>query len=216
MIVTIDGPAGSGKSSAAKRLAVRLGFDFLDTGAMFRAVAFAAIRDGVEPQDTASFRSWLGALRLEATPTELRLDGEVLSPGIRTPPVSAMASRLAVLPTVRSRLADLQRSVAVGRNLVTEGRDQGTVVFADAEVKFFLTADRVERARRRHQELVGKGLLISLGEVLSAQDERDRRDSEREVAPLKPAADAITIDTSGLTLDEVVDRMESEVRRCAS
>jgi cytidylate kinase len=214
MIVTIDGPAGSGKSTAAKRLADRLGYDFLDTGAMFRAVAVAAIRDGIEPQDSDEFRCWLSGLRLEASPTELRLDGEVIAPRIRTPAISAMASQLAVLPSVRSLLADLQRSAAQGKNLVTEGRDQGTVVFPYAECKLFLTADRLVRARRRHSELLGQGHTAPLEDVLAGQDERDRRDSEREVAPLKPAPDAIIIDTSNLTFDEVVARMETEVRRC--
>jgi cytidylate kinase len=216
MIVTVDGPAGSGKSTAAKRLAARLGYDFLDTGAMFRAVAFAAIRDGIEPRESEEFRNWLNGLRLEASPTELRLDGEVIAPWIRTPPISAMASRLAVLPCVRSQLAELQRSAAKGRNLVTEGRDQGTAVFPHAECKLFLTADRFVRTQRRHSELLEQGHTVALEDVLAAQDERDRRDREREVAPLQPAADAVIIDTSNLTLDEVVTRMATEVRRCGS
>lgn len=216
MIVTIDGPAGSGKSTAAKRLAARMGFDFLDTGALYRAVAFAAIRDGVEVADTPALRDWLASLHVAVTPNSLTLAGQNVLSQIRTPAISAMASRLAVLAPIRDLLADLQRSAASGRNLVTEGRDQGTVVFPDADRKFFLTADRVERARRRHQELVQKGQAVTLESVLAAQDERDRRDSERDIAPLKPAADAIVIDTTHLDLDEVVTRMESEVRRCGS
>jgi cytidylate kinase len=216
MIVTIDGPAGSGKSSAAKALAARLGFEFLDTGAMYRAVAYAALRDRIQPQDSARFRDWLVQLRIEATPGVLRLGGEDVVPLIRTPEITALASQLAAIAPVRTLLVDLQRRAAEGRNLVCEGRDQGTVVFPDAERKFFLIANPVERARRRHRELLSRGEHLTFQEVLAAQDERDRRDSERAVSPTKPAPDAIILDSTILSPDEVVAQMESEVRRCAS
>jgi CMP/dCMP kinase len=214
MIVTIDGPAGSGKSSAARELARRLGFEFLDTGAMYRAVAYAALRDGIDLADGAAVAAWLPTLRLEAPPGVVRLNGADIAGRIRTPEVTAAASRVAVLPAVRHFLVALQRQVAVGRNLVCEGRDQGTVVFPDAERKFFLDADRVERARRRHGELLARGVNTTPEDVLLAQDERDRRDAERALAPMVPAPDAIILDSTRLTPGEVVERMEHEVRRC--
>ena len=216
MIVTIDGPAGSGKSSAARRSPQRLGFEFLDTGAMYRAVAFAAIRDSIPAEDSPQFRDWLTNLHIEATPNAVFVSGQEISGEIRTPEISAMASRLATLAPVREVLVDLQRRAAVGRSLVTEGRDQGTIVFPDAECKFFLVADPIERARRRHKELVARGQKLTLDDVLSAQEERDRRDSERAVAPTKPAAGAIMIDSTDLSPEDVVNRIESEVRRCDS
>jgi CMP/dCMP kinase len=216
MIVTIDGPAGSGKSSAAKALAARLGFEFLDTGAMYRAVAYAALRDRVPPDDTHAFRDWLCRLQMEATPGVLRLAGEDVLGVIRTPEITALASKLAAIASVRTLLVELQRQAAAGRNLVTEGRDQGTIVFPHAECKFFLVADPIERARRRHKELLNRGQGLTLDEVIAAQDERDRRDSQRAISPTRPAADAIVIDSTGMTPEQVVARLESEVRRWRS
>src|SRR5947209_649749 len=191
MIVTIAGPAGSGKSSAARELARRLGFEFLDTGAMYRAVSFALVRDGVSETDAAALQAWLPTLKLEVPPGVVRLDGEDIAGRIRTPEITALASRLAAIPAVRHFLVGLQRSVAEGRNLVCEGRDQGTVVFPQAERKFFLDADRTERARRRRRELAPRGMELPLSEVLRAQDERDERDKRRALAPMGPAPDAI-------------------------
>jgi cytidylate kinase len=214
MIVTIDGPAGSGKSSAARELARRLGFEFLDTGAMYRAVAFAVLRDGIDEADAAAFTAWLPTLHLEAPPGIVRLDGVDVAGRIRTPEITALASRLAAIPAVRHFLVAVQRQVSVGRQLVCEGRDQGTVVFPDADRKFFLVADPAERARRRHRELHSRGIEVPPAEVLRAQDERDRRDAGRELAPMRPAEDAIVIDSTNLSPEDVVGRMEAEVRRC--
>jgi cytidylate kinase len=214
MIVTIDGPAGAGKSRAARELARRLGFEFLDTGSMYRAVAYAQLRDGVDERDEAALARWLGTLRLEAPPGVVRLHGEDIAGRIRTPEITAAASRIAVLPPVRHFLVQLQRQAAVGRNLVCEGRDQGTVVFPHAERKFFLVADPLERARRRLGDLLARGTQVTLEEVLRAQDERDRRDADRDLAPMRPAPDAIILDSTHLTPEQVVERMECEVRRC--
>jgi cytidylate kinase len=214
MIVTIDGPAGSGKSSAARELARRLGFEFLDTGAMYRGVSFALLRDGIAEGDVDAVKTWLPTLNLEVQPGVVRLNGEDISGRIRTPEITALASRLAAVPAVRHFLVGLQRAVSVGRNLVCEGRDQGTVVFPEAERKFFLVADSHERARRRQGELASRGIEVPYSEVLRAQNERDDRDAGRDLAPMRPADDAVTLDSTHLTPDQVVERMEAEVRRC--
>jgi cytidylate kinase len=214
MIVTIDGPAGSGKSSAARALAGRLGFDFLDTGAMYRAVALAALRAGLAHAGEAALAPLLERLRLEM-PADGRvvLDGEDVTGLIRTPAVTAASSELAALPLVRQRLVALQRACAAGRDLVCEGRDQGTVVFPDAGCKFFLVAALEERVRRRQLELAERGEAVDAVALRQAVEARDRRDAGRAVAPLRAAEDALVLDSTNLTLEQVVGRMEEEVRR---
>jgi cytidylate kinase len=216
MIVTIDGPAGAGKSSAAKALAERLGFEYLDTGAMYRAVALAALRVGVDLQDETGLACLLANLNLEMPPGRVLLNGEDVTGLIRTPEVNSASSVVAVSPVVRRHLAALQRSIAQGRNMVCEGRDQGTVVFPDAACKFFLIADPVERARRRQQQMAARGEQVALNAVLQAQETRDRRDEGRDLAPMVPAGDALVIDSTHLSLDQVVARMEQEVKRCSA
>jgi cytidylate kinase len=216
MIITIDGPAGSGKSSVARALAKLLGFEHLDTGATYRAVALACLRAGVDLKDETGLACVLANLSLEMPPGRVVLNGEDVTSLIRTPELSDASSAVAESPVVRRHLARLQRSVAEGRNMVCEGRDQGTVVFPDAGCKFFLVADPVERARRRQQELSAKGQTITLEEVLEAQEVRDQRDAARDLAPMVPAPDAVTIDTTHLSLEQVVERMVEEVRRCGS
>jgi cytidylate kinase len=212
MIVTIDGPAGAGKSSAAHLLAERLGFDFLDTGAMYRAVTLAGLRAGLDLIDQDALGRLLDDLRLEMPPRSVVLNGEDVTSAIRTADVTA-ASRLAAdSPVVRRRLVAWQRQLAAGFNIVCEGRDQGTIVFPDAGCKFFLSADPKERARRRHREMLAKGQTISYEEVLRAQIERDGRDAARDIAPMIAAPDAILLDSTALTPAQVVERMEREVR----
>jgi cytidylate kinase len=213
MSVTIDGPAGAGKSSAARALARRLGFEFLDTGAMYRAVALAALRAGVGLDDPPALEGLLGRLRLEMPPGAVLLDGEDVSALIRSPEVSAGSSVVAACGVVRQRLVAMQRAIAAGRNMVCEGRDQGTVAFPDAGCKFFLTAGSEERLRRRLRELESQGKPVDAGALRRQQAERDQRDAGREVAPLRPADDAVLIDSTELSLDQVVERMEQEVRR---
>ena len=213
MIVTIDGPAGAGKSSAARLLAQRLGFAFLDTGAMYRAVTLAAIRAVCNVADRPALSSLLDAMRLEMPAGKVLLDGEDVTATIRTPEVTRASAAIADSPIVRRRLADWQRAIAAGQNIVCEGRDQGTIVFPDAGCKFFLVAQPEERARRRHRELVARGETIALESVLESQKQRDERDAARGIAPMVPAGDAIILDTTALTLDEVIATMEEEVRR---
>src|SRR6516164_10513606 len=208
MIVTIDGPAGAGKSSAARTLARRLGFEFLDTGAMYRAVALAALRAGLDLHDQPGLARLLGTLNIDMPPGRVLLNGEDVTAAIRTPEVTAATSPVADSRAVRQHLAGLQRAIAGGRDMVCEGRDQGTVVFPDAACKFFLKADPVERARRRQREMEARGQAVDLDAVLRAQEERDRRDAARDLAPMVPAPDAIIRDNTHLDLPQVVDLME--------
>ena len=214
MIVTIDGPAGAGKSTAARALARRLGFDFLDTGAMYRAVTLAALRAGCDLDSEEALADLVAGLTLELPPGHVLLNGEDVSQAIRAPEVSVATGKVASSPAVRRRLSELQRALAAGRNIVCEGRDQGTIVFPDAARKFFLVADPVERARRRHHELLARGQAVAWEDLLAAQQARDARDAARAIAPMVPADDALLLDSTGLTLEQVVDRMEQEVRRC--
>lgn len=214
MVITIDGPAGAGKSSAARLLADRLGFDYLDTGAMYRAVTLAALRAGIGLRDQEALARLLEGLRLELPPRRVFLNGEDVSDAIRTAEVTQQSGAIADSPIVRRRMVELQRTLAAGRNIVCEGRDQGTVVFPEARCKFFLTADPVERARRRQHEMEARGQPTDLPGLLAAQEARDRRDASRDLAPMVSAADAIHLDSTGLSLEEVVDRMRDEVRQC--
>jgi cytidylate kinase len=213
MIITIDGPAGSGKSSAARALAQRLGFEFLDTGAMYRAAALAALRAGLDLADEAELEKLLAGLDLQMRPGVVLLGGEDVTGAIRTAAVTAATGPVADSPAVRRRLVQLQRALAAGRNMVCEGRDQGTVVFPDAGCKFFLVAEAAERARRRQKEMAARGEAVELAAVLAAQEIRDRRDAARDLAPMRPADDAVVLDSTRLSLEEVVCRMEQEVHR---
>lgn len=214
MIITIDGPAGAGKSSAARTLAQRLGFEFLDTGAMYRAVALAALRANVNPRHEPALAELTASLRLEMPPGgRVLLDGEDVTGLIRTSEVTAATGAVADCHAVRRRLAEMQRAIAHGRNMVCEGRDQGTIVFPDAECKFFLVADPRERARRRQLEMEARGEHVNFAQVLHDQEIRDRRDAARDVAPMKPAADAVLLDSSRLGLEQVVEAMIAEVSR---
>jgi len=212
MIVTIVGPAGAGKSSVARLLAQRLGFEFLDTGAMYRAVTLAALGHHVDLTDQAALEKLVAGLCLEMPPGRVLLDGEDVTARLRTAEVTAASGAIANSAPVRRRLVEMQRAIAQGRNFVCEGRDQGTVVFPDAVCKFFLTADPVERARRRHLEMLARGEGVRFEEVLAAQQARDARDAARDIAPMTPAADAVVLDTTDLTLEQVVDAMERQVR----
>jgi CMP/dCMP kinase len=212
MIVTIDGPAGAGKSSAARGLARRLAFRFLDTGAMYRAVTLAAKERGLDLTDPQQLVSLVGDIRVELADDCVLLDGRDVTQAIRKFDIAAATHYAADNPEVRSTLVLWQRAAAENANVVTEGRDQGTVVFPYAECKIFLVADERERARRRHQDLIARGENISFDDVLANQQMRDHRDATRSVGALRKADDAIEVSTDGLFPEQVIDRLEQIVR----
>lgn len=213
MIVTIDGPAGTGKSTVAKRLADQLGFEFLNTGAMYRAVAYACLRHEVNLADDVSVEETARGLQIVFSNNRLLLGGVDVSDAIRTQSVTQSVPIVAAIPAVRRQLVQLQQMVGRTSNLVTEGRDQGTDVFPNAECKFFLTASPRERARRRQLELENKGESISLEELLKQQQDRDRLDESRACSPLQPATDALVVDTTEMSLDEVTSHLELIAKR---
>ena len=213
MVVTIDGPAGAGKSSIARALAVRLGFRFLDTGAMYRVVALAAKRQGVPWDDDAALGRLARRITINLTERVVQLDGEDVAAEIRSVEITSMIHHVADNAEVREHLVQQQRRLARDGDFVTEGRDQGTVVFPDAECKIFLTASPEERARRRATDLQSQGQLVPWDVVLQQQNERDQRDCVRKIGALKRAADAIEVNTDGMTADEVVDHVEGIVRQ---
>ncbi len=211
-VVTIDGPAGAGKSTVAARLAERLGWRLLDTGAMFRAVTLAALRSRLDLQDDSALGGLAGKIRVALPPGRVQLDGEDVTDRIREVEVTRATRHAADSPSVRARLVTWQREFAEAEgDVVTEGRDQGTIVFPDAFRKYYLTASDDERARRRHAEFSSRGDPITRDDVLRDIRLRDAQDAARDIAPMKPAADARIIDSTGLDLDHVVDLIRREV-----
>ncbi len=207
MIITIDGPAGAGKSTVARQLAQRLGFAFLDTGAMYRAVAWACLQGGVDFADEEAVARVARKITITFEADRVVVDGRDVTAEIRTNEVTAASRPVAANVQVREMLSELQRRIAGDGDVVTEGRDQGTVVFPNAEFKFYLTADEQSRAVRRQQDFAARGQDLPLEQILKDQADRDRRDAGRRVGPLKPAADAIHIDTSAMEIDDVVEQL---------
>ncbi len=206
-IIVIDGPAGCGKSSVASLVAQRLGLRKLDTGAIYRSLALAAIKAGASLSDEAALTELAETLPLEFKGENVLLGGADVSEEIRTPGISKTASVVSAFPAVRSALLPVQRKIAASFPCVAEGRDLGTVVFPDAAVKLFLTASEEERAMRRYKQLKEKGVETTYEQALKDERERDERDSSRAAAPLKKADDAIEIDTTKMTIEQVVDKI---------
>lgn len=214
MIVTIDGPAGAGKSCAAKGLAKRLGFLFLDTGAMYRAVTLVGVRQNIDWNDTGALAKIALSIDIQLTDGQVAIDGEDVTHQIRSFEVTTLTRHAADNLSVRQRLVDLQRQFAQDKNVVTEGRDQATVVFPNAECKIFLTASDEVRAQRRFEDLLSRGEQVTYEEVLKKQQQRDQRDLEREVGGLRLAPDSIEVLTDGLTPIQVIDHLEKIVNSC--
>jgi cytidylate kinase len=219
-IVAIDGPAGSGKSTVAKRLAKRLNFTHIDTGALYRGVAWLALQNGAALSDQSAVvnAAKSGTFEFFQLPEGnlLHINGRNVSQLIRAEEVGKAASRVSAYPAVRELLLEFQRALGRNGGVVLEGRDIGTVVFPQAEVKIFLTASIEARAQRRALELGEKGGAVDLEKVKQEMAQRDKQDMEREIAPLRQAADAVLVDTSGLTIESVLDRLESIVRSRSS
>ena len=216
-VIAIDGPGGTGKGTISGLLSRRLGWSILDSGALYRLLALGAERRPLELDDTAGLVSLVRELAVEFVvgepdePVRVLSGGDDISDAIRQESVGAAASRLAGNPVVRVALLELQHSFRQPPGLVADGRDMGTVVFADAPLKIFLTASVEERAERRYKQLIAKGIGVSLATLLADINERDKRDRERTAAPLKPAKDAIVVDTSGLDINAVFERIMSAV-----
>jgi len=216
-IIAIDGPSGAGKSTLSKLVAQELGFVNIDTGAMYRCVALASARAGIEPDDSEGLAQICRRIEICFVPTaageRVMLDGEDVSSAIRTPENSLRTSLVAAVPAVREAMVTLQRAMGADGGVVLEGRDIGSVVFPQAEVKVFLVATAEERGRRRYEELRAKGESVDLQQTIAEVEERDRNDTARTHSPLVKPADAIEIDTSGLTIDQVLAHILAAVRQ---
>jgi cytidylate kinase len=211
LIIAIDGPAGAGKSTVARRLAERMGLDYVDSGATYRAAALRVLESNISPEDEQAVSELIGRTAIEfktnGSQSQVLLDGQDVSEKIRTPQVTLAAAKVSRLPEVRKKLITLQRSLARGRGIVMEGRDIGTVVFPQAPLKIFLKADPEERARRRLKDEEKRGREATLEQTAYEIGRRDQLDAERKISPLVPAADALEIDSTHLSADEVVERI---------
>lgn len=215
--VALDGPAGAGKSSVAKKAAKELDFIYVDTGALYRTIGLAATRENIEPVPSDEVLDLLKRIRVELNFNDkgeqiVLLNGEDVSGEIRTPKASMTASRISAIPEVRAFLLDLQRSMAKTNNVIMDGRDIGTVVLPDAQVKIFLTASPEARAGRRYKELIEKGMDVKYEDILNEVIERDNFDMNREIAPLKPADDSVTVDTTELDFEQSVAAVISVIK----
>ena len=215
-IIAIDGPSGAGKSTVAKLLAKRMRYTYIDTGAMYRAVALKAREKGVRAEDESALTRLASSLQITFVggdaESRVLCNGEDITEMIRSPEISLLASEISTKASVREILVGMQRKMGKGGGVVLEGRDIGTVVFPNAEVKFYLDADPKERARRRFEELAGKGIPVGYQETLEEVMQRDRNDTSRSFSPLRKAQDAIVIDSTHLSAEEVVEKMERRIR----
>jgi cytidylate kinase len=215
MKIAIDGPSGAGKSTVAKAVANRLKINYLDTGAMYRAVAYAMIQQGIDPQNTAAVIQALPNIEMMVQYVDcvqkVLVNGEDVTPYLRTSQISKGASDIAVIPEVRKKLVQIQREVAEKYDIVMDGRDIGTYVLPNADRKFFLTATVEERAKRRYRELLEAGQMVELDIIQKEMEERDRTDSTREFAPLRQANDAILVDTTNLDQEQSIETIISYI-----
>lgn len=209
--IAIDGPSGAGKSTIAKAVAVRLGIDYIDTGAMYRAFAYKMIQSGVGVDDRKAMDRLLDNTEIDFRGGETVLDGEIISGKIRTPEISKMASDCSAFPEVRAKLVELQQEMGRKKSIIMDGRDICEKVLPDAEYKFFMTASAEERARRRFTELSEKGESVTFEKVLTDMVQRDLNDSTRAVSPLRKAEDAIEIDTTGMSAEEVTETILKKI-----
>ena len=212
MIVTIDGPAGAGKSTVTRKLAQEIGFQYLDTGAMYRAVTWQAIQNGIDFNDEFALQQVATNLILVFDADRVIISGQDVSEAIRTPEITRQVVKVADAVAVRSQLVDLQRRIASSGNFVCEGRDQGTVAFPDAFCKVFLTASASSRAKRRSEQLLAAGHFVDFDQIVREQKTRDVQDQNREIGRLQKASDAIEVNTDQLTIDEVVTKLARIVR----
>lgn len=212
-VITIDGPSGSGKGTVASLLARSLGWHFLDSGALYRILGLLAERRGIAVDRPRVLAELARGMRVEFEGERVRVDGEDVSAAIRTEQAGGAASRVAAVPEVREALLDWQRDCARSPGLVADGRDMGTVVFPDARLKIFLTASPEERARRRHNQLKEKGLDVNLPNLVAEIRERDQRDRTRAIAPLRPPEGALEVDTTTLSIEDVLDRVGEAAKR---
>lgn len=211
--IAIDGPGGAGKSTIAKLVGDKLGLEYIDTGAMYRAVGLKLNRKGIKPDDLISISNVLEETTIDFVNGKIILDGDDVSDIIRTQEISKFALIYSQIPEVRSKLVDIQRRIAAGKSVIMDGRDIGTNVLTDAELKVFLTADSMVRARRRYEELRSKGVNANLDDIHEEIKERDYQDMNRKLNPLVQAEDAIRLDTSDMTIDEVVNTIVAMAAR---
>lgn len=211
--VAIDGPGGAGKSTIAKEVSRALSLDYIDTGAMYRACGYKMMKMGIEPVSSPELIKMLESTDIDFSGGSVYLDGEKADGFIRTPEVTMMASACSALPEVRKKLVELQKKIGASKNVVMDGRDIGTNVLTEAEFKFFLTASPEERARRRYEEMKAKGQDVNFDEVLSDINKRDYDDSHRKIDPLKKADDAIELDTTNMSIEEVKNYILKEIEK---
>ena len=210
--IAVDGPSGAGKSTIAKAIAEKLKIDYIDTGAMYRAVGYKMLRENIAMDDLCALEAMLADTEIDFSGGNIYLDGENINGKIRTEEISKQASDCSALGIVRAKLTEQQQKMGEKKSVVMDGRDIGTVVFPDAEYKFYITASAEVRAERRYRELIEKGQEASLEKVLADIKQRDHNDSTREINPLRKAEDAVEVDTTEMTIEEVINRICKEMR----
>lgn len=209
--IAIDGPSGAGKSTIAKAVAQKLGIDYIDTGAMYRAVGYKVLSCGIDPEDAQAMETMLAETEIDFSRGDIFLDGKVINEEIRTPVIAKQASICSALPSVREKLVQLQRRMGQSKSVIMDGRDIGNNVLTDAEYKFYMTASAEERAQRRYRELAEKGQNVEYAQILEDILKRDHSDMTRKLNPLRKAADAIEIDTTGMGIEDVIDYILKEI-----